>query len=111
MAGAINPIIYKAFQSVVMLTQIDSDYKLLWRDEGTNGAISNAVIFKQSQPLEYIVTNQLGIPAKEPIMTEELITMSSRYSNSNSNSTFIAEVTDSKAQHHKHSYKNHCPCP
>ena len=39
----------KWFYSIVILTLVDRAHKFIWVDVGTNGAISDAAIFNQSQ--------------------------------------------------------------
>ncbi len=36
---------YKGFHSIILLGQVDADYKFIWADVGSNGAASDAQIF------------------------------------------------------------------
>ena len=58
---------YKEFFSIVLLAVVDADYKFLYCDIGANGAGLDAAIFNDTKLKEYLETNQVGLPAPEPL--------------------------------------------
>jgi hypothetical protein len=53
---------YKGFHSIVLMALVDADYKFLWVDIGSEGASSDAGIFKESELKELMENEEAGVP-------------------------------------------------
>ena len=58
---------YKGLFSLLLLAQVDAEYRFLWIDCGSSGSSSDAQIFKKSNLREKIENDSLGLLAPEPL--------------------------------------------
>ena len=54
---------YKGFLSIVLLALVDSDYKFLWADVGSNGLSSDCGVFNVSPLRAAFESGDIGFPA------------------------------------------------
>ena len=62
---------YKGFFSIVLLGLVDSEYKFLWADIGSNGSSSDSVIFNASALKASLETGYIGFPPAEPVPNDD----------------------------------------
>ncbi len=62
---------YKTFHSIVLISLVDADYKIIWIDVGTNGSASDAQIYNFSELCECIESGYIGLPADVPLPNDD----------------------------------------
>ena len=62
---------YKGFFSIVLLALVDSDYKFLWADVGSNGSSSDCGVFNVSPLRAALESGDIGFPAPSPMTNED----------------------------------------
>ncbi|XP_071479609.1 putative nuclease HARBI1 [Diadema antillarum] len=62
---------YKGYFSVVMLAVVDSQYKFMYLDVGSNGSCSDAGIFKDSELYSALEEGAAALPPPEPLPDDD----------------------------------------
>ena len=65
---------YKGFYSIVLLALVDSDYKFIWADIGSEGSASDAEIYNNSQLKQLTEDGALGLPPPDPLPNDNQVT-------------------------------------
>ena len=59
---------YKKFFSIVLLAVVDANYKFLYVDVGSNGSGSDAGIFNDTQLMQMLQNDAIGLPEPSPLV-------------------------------------------
>ena len=62
---------YKGFFSIVLLALVDSDYKFIWADVGSNGSSSDCGVFNVSPLRPALESGDIGFPAPSPMANND----------------------------------------